>query len=114
MITATEIRYGNWVQNHNGCPVQVNFHFFGMIERLGKDRSDGTFGILLTPEVLEKCGFTRLSGREGWEWKKGYFTIGEVSYYFIEGPGFSRKIEFLHQLQNLHFALCGEEITYTP
>lgn len=71
-------------------------------------------GIPLTPDILEKCGFERVSGKEGWEWKKGYFTIGEVSYYFIEGAGFSRKIDTLHQLQNLYFVLIGEELKYQP
>ena len=74
--------------------------------------------ILLTSELLEKCGF-----------KDGRLTInisavrplylqsannGTVVFYWGEGNSqpspYSIHYEYLHQLQNLYFALTGEEM----
>jgi hypothetical protein len=88
--------------------------------------------IPLTPEILEKCGFK-------WNGDKG-----KVLYYFFNGIritmptcslsilrscdkagesqngwcgtslGDSLDIKYLHQLQNLFFALTGTELNYNP
>lgn len=73
--------------------------------------------IPLTPEILEKCGFeceyvskyaikyTHLNHAEiGYNWTKlsGWFA----RYY---GP-ILIHIKYLHQLQNLYWCLCGEEL----
>lgn len=73
--------------------------------------------IPLSPEILEKCGFV----------KKGRYAIGVGGYQvFVNGRiellqpkkggpyilAFHEvKIAYLHQLQNLYFALTGEELT---
>jgi len=80
---------------------------------------DKLFGIPLTPEILEKCGF---------ENDGTYFFIQpnleNIHYRLIEFPkgtwvmskGFInynhelRCIKYLHQLQNLIYALTGEEL----
>jgi len=78
--------------------------------------------IPLTPEVLEKCGFHKQNNAwvpEGHE-SKGYttwdFTIwdGGRGEYYYNSAEFPTPLQFLHQLQNLYFALTGEELTYTP
>lgn len=68
--------------------------------------------IPLTPPLLEKYGFVENERRKG-EWNKGDFEIDK------EGDGFAvfasewtigKPFKHLHQLQNLYFALTGEEL----
>ena len=76
--------------------------------------------IVLTPEVLGKCGFERDHSVKN-AWFKGdilvNFENGKIQivaddsgihpvYFEIDLP------EHFHQFQNLHFALTGEELNY--
>lgn len=86
--------------------------------------------IPITPEILEKCGFNKELG-----WGENYFiknipiglTKDDAGNYFLcaRQPQFDMygdceddyraeplptKINSLHQLQNLYFALTGEEL----
>jgi len=74
--------------------------------------------ILLTPEILEKAGFAYndLDGDSGfWQIKHpnaaGLIQIleGEEGFTY----SFQSTIKHLHQLQNLYFALTGEELDIT-
>lgn len=38
-------------------------------------------------------------------------TFGEVSFLFFEEGDSCQRIKYIHQLQNLYFALTGEELT---
>jgi len=72
-------------------------------------------GIPLTPEILEKCGL-------GWE-HLGYSVIqckiGELKLQSFCGYGWVlscngielQMVKYLHQLQNLYFALTGTHLT---
>ena len=86
--------------------------------------------IPLTPEILEKCGFEK--GTTEWYSKKYFTDLNEVAEVMelqinlksfrcsvfdtdLEGCAMTAKrIKYLHQLQNLHFALTGEELTFKP
>tara|TARA_R110000772_G_scaffold99393_1_gene199295 strand:+ start:42 stop:404 length:363 start_codon:yes stop_codon:yes gene_type:complete len=65
--------------------------------------------IPLTEEWLVKFGFEKL---EGWDdmyyFKIGYFQIYEYNVSGYEYDDFN--IKHVHQLQNLYFALTGEEL----
>lgn len=100
MIPANELRIGNWVFNSHGQYVKIT--------TLSKYKDIHDISSLcpvpLTPKILEKAGFKDLydNGRYsllGFEYYDGklWFDTSEV------------RIEFLHQLQNLYFALIGEE-----
>jgi hypothetical protein len=90
--------------------------------------------IPITPEVLEKCGFEENMGgwylegsinqktfssddrKFGWcmnlsdvDKKDIHFRFGYSSVPINDSP--ARHIKYLHQLQNLYFALTGEELT---
>ena len=73
--------------------------------------------IQLTPEILEKCGFVNLN----YGWTKGDFCLFDFNY----GKGNLNLrlnaaecplpiVKHLHQLQNLYFALTGEELIFKP
>jgi hypothetical protein len=90
---------------------------------------DGAFSmeqpqpILLTSEWLERCGFKR--GKEVGD-KKVFYSTGahkiaiqisgtDHQQYLLDGhliKGY-HPLSFVHQLQNLYFALTGEELTIT-
>jgi len=66
--------------------------------------------IPLTEEWLLKFGFEKL---EGWD-DMYYFQIGDfqIHEYNVSGYEFDDfDIKNVHQLQNLYFALTGEELT---
>lgn len=118
MIKATDVRVGNWILDHANKPQLVTgiqgWHVM----------DNAASGISLTPEILEKCGFTLfesifdelfMNDKLGIRFKP-VENIVEVSYRFetVEYPTYLRDLEFLHQLQNLYYALTGKELNYQP
>lgn len=79
--------------------------------------------IPLTPEVLEKCGFTEASDTEYGGWISPFVNgeairirlSGKSEFYYTankySNPAYIKSI---HQLQNLYYTLTGEELTYKP
>lgn len=83
--------------------------------KLGENEFDP---ILLTPEILEKCGF---SGNDKYgEWRLSELGITKISngkYQLLNGEdmtAWSFEYEHLHQIQNLYFTINGNELTYQP
>jgi hypothetical protein len=125
MIQANELRIGNYVRGNLG----------GILKIKGiKEESDLSHirPIPLTPEILEKCGFKKW-GRDDMprtlSYELGSMQIfpsntfcdfdgyGFLHYKLpnpIDGKDESARFKFnhLHQLQNLYYALTGEELTY--
>jgi len=80
------------------------------------------YGILLTPEWLERCGYMKYVGNTGQEIYKP--PVGSMALYKLAGSkdwiigandfsgGYLNlcTISYLHQLQNLYFALTDEEL----
>lgn len=110
MIPSNELRIGNWVLFEGlYCTVSGIFD---------TDTNEDKHPISLTPEILEQCGFVkredgyvfqpelqnieyRLVDFHGWIFSIGFFNWNnEIT-----------TIKYLHQLQNLFFALSDEELT---
>ena len=76
--------------------------------------------IKLTEKWLFKFGFEQngILELKFDEYSKGFITLGMVNggeeiYQFIyDGKCFLTFVEYVHQLQNLYFALTGKELTY--
>ncbi len=67
--------------------------------------------IPLTEEWLLKFGFEKINHRiDGIIYKKAWLRLTEVLMADWRG-GYIGRIECVHQLQNLYFALTGEELT---
>lgn len=116
MIAANELRIGNYVnhksegisrvteieshKNHIGVtPLSFNNYVFMCAE---------IKPIPLTPEILEKCGFVSNPYQDRYELGDFHFE-----YCAIRNIVWCEKyphIKYLHQLQNLYFALTGEEL----
>lgn len=69
----------------------------------------------LTPEILEKCGAVKVEGE--WQFKVAICALW-ISFRFhashcyseIGGIYLGGQIKYVHQLQNLYFALTGTEL----
>ncbi len=109
-MRANELRIGNWVY-YKGYG-QVNFHSLDVLFiKHAKDFNP----IPLTPEILEACGFIWDSDDDGNTLAESYvlnnfvWSVGLKELYYNNEP--VPHIEYLHQLQNLYFALIGTELT---
>lgn len=117
MIKANELRIGNWIlPEHN---LDGDFH---LVTGIGEGSVNGYIQdwyspIPLTPEILEKCGFEATNGIEikNYIWLVIHCDSGEANIYNIyKNETLQLRIEckYLHQLQNLYFALTGEELVF--
>lgn len=122
MINANELRIGNWI-SVNGSHGTVNAPYLVEIVRKNNLWIKLSDGIPLTTEILEKCGLVNSHAlkerfNDGFWTKQGFATeIGYITtddYYEFEINGIVRPLKYLHQLQNLYFALTGNELEYKP
>lgn len=136
MIQANELRIGNVVRlNNKGweqfsgklCAIrQVSLNaneYYAGLKVLGElsltDRCVGDLSqfleyiepVEITPEILEKCGFEKMSDRweneiDIYEYREGIYRLCLDEYGIL-----SLDIKHLQQLQNLYFALTGKELS---
>ena len=142
MIQAKELRFGNKVYNPRNAEiitVQQILHSTVIYDtqlKINKEESNNSWSsvitctsevvevikeveyhdidpIVLTPQILEKCGFRNFI-REEWIMRH---STGHADFDLtpeglrLRHPTPSRTpIKYLHQLQNFCFALTGEEI----
>lgn len=123
-ISANELRIGNWVLYQG----QFKIVRYIQIDRIGSIKKNlqpqtillsKCHGIPLTEEILLKCGFEYSEPFPNIRCIliKDNFEIG------LDGDDFSLnqmsvrinkaiiiKVKYLHQLQNLYFALTGQEL----
>jgi len=124
MIKANEFRIGNWAYSKTYA-TNIQFKsFFGLCN--AETNPELYNPIPLTAEILEKCGFEKCgllnSKRQCIKWENDFFYIycdGENFNWEQVRDEFGSMIEgvelkYLHQLQNLFFAITNEEINFTP
>lgn len=125
-MKASELRIGNWIQSRG---LTREFHAWQVTSEdipLIEDNAymeDQYRGIPLTEEWLNKFGFWRREGSNVWQNATGNYRYcvhqtgmlhafdvrsSDNGSYFINTP------KYVHQLQNLYFALTGEELTVQP
>lgn len=116
-MEANELRIGNWV--NVGYNKQFDLddfeNYFGEWKAFSNDAIEP---IPLTPEILEKAGFEDVKYAWKLEVKDSGFIVmhNNDKASFVTGDydelGFQLKyeIKYLHQLQNIYFALTGKEL----
>ena len=135
-MKANELRIGNWIfdAGDEQKPFQIEeirkngegFKCYYIVFRNGSFKSsidsDLIEPIELTPEILEKCGFVKhgvlyihpstmnfeMYNRAKLEGVYRWYAGRNQKDYFL---GVSNEIKHMHQLQNIYFALTGEELT---
>ena len=132
MIKANELRVGNIVsapvlpRSENKC--------YHVITNIGDNYAcminlpDGFSQLMpfediepipLTGEILWKCGFFNDGSYFSIKIGECYLTIDKYDFSWTigisyEANGTFLKIKYLHQLQNLYFAMSGEELNFKP
>lgn len=123
MIEIRDLRIGNWVESKGEFGVvdgiwnlpnevykKVSFKGENIFAELSFSKINP---IPLTTERLEKCGFHSF-GFSGWEitteygWSFRLTTTEKRHLYFEHYP--ETELEYLHQLQNLYYALTNSEL----
>lgn len=132
MINIKELRIGNYVypKNENGKPSKIGkvLGITGHLVCVEGNNSPYDYHllepILITPEIMEKCGFTLIDDK--------YYSSPNIAdklaifvdltgrlYISIVDERFERGYEdipfntfagYLHQLQNVYFTLTGREL----
>jgi hypothetical protein len=120
MIQANELRVGNWLINPFGGKGTVESIYLDSV----KLKESNSFvplvhckPIQLTDEILLKCGFKK--GDE-YYFLNGYWASFDADFPLCFGNEgccqreiIKQNIQHLHQLQNLYFALTGQELQIT-
>ncbi len=127
-MEAKELRIGNLVYFNGknkeiGVISEIKTSIAPCLEYVGLNKRSNIYyqtkhlqPIPLTEEILLKCGFD--FGIKLQDFVKGKYQFVEITntidgYFSEEGIiyyGLITKIKHLHQLQNLYFALTGEEL----
>lgn len=122
MLDSKELMRGNWIEMINGKPDQVVDVMCDSVNTInGGGTLDDISGILLSPEILEKAGFNVTTPNADGSFNMWGRHIdasidieeGEVYRYRIFGRLIKKSIIYVHQLQNLYFALTGNELKIT-
>lgn len=126
MLSVKELRLGNRIQLlKNDIPVAaieivgIGGALSGLISYIDFDGEPSPFiclcnkyhrGIPLTAEWLKRLGFV-----DKLPWEIGAFRLdGENRFIVVDASGYgvivARQVVYVHQLQNLYFALTGQEL----
>ncbi len=109
-MKSNELRIGNWVVIGTLGKCKITIEAFRELSYF-PEIINTIEPIPLTPEILEKAGFDIDID--------GYFVIKKCLYWLDEGvlqislgyaPIFNCPCSYVHQLQNIIFALTGEEL----
>lgn len=130
-MEAKELRLGNYIMDspiNGNKPLEVHAIYSNLV--IHEDThiyNDEIRPIPLTKEWLLKFGFTNYEN-ESWFWSFDFNSKQETFKVFqltangepfglwgglVGCPQLMKKIEFVHQLQNLYFCLCGKELDLT-
>lgn len=125
-MKATELRLGNLVENQKGNiePILGLYTIPNYVEVTTENRVGlaGDFKpIPLTEEWLERFGFEEKMIYNSIHYELGDFKVyinidngqpsGFFDYHRVSMIGIKAQLDYVHQLQNLYFALTGEELT---
>lgn len=119
-MKANELRIGNYIQREDLASRELRFE--QVLELCDKVTTTGPVKVVcdyndikpipLTEQWLLDFGFKKINGkyfRVGFQ-LKAVKVIDDIGYHF-KREGLSIEIKHVHQLQNLYFALTGEELT---
>lgn len=112
-MEARELRIGNYIRHIKSGKIHT-VHVIEWEDILCKTPTNE--GVPLTEEILLKCGFDKYSDHSNeityLSKDAGYFIqVYDNSVYFgLNYEDYRKEVKYLHQLQNLYFALTSEEL----
>jgi hypothetical protein len=113
-MKTAELRIGNWIiepNNEDKNPFQI----FSIYDEPKNEKLNGLpinyfQPIPLTEEWLNKFDFITTYGT--WKFRGiEYYSIESNGSLYFDDQYTATDIKYVHQLQNLYFALTGEELT---
>lgn len=112
MIKNNEVRVGNWVKEGDWSSDSIFVQLDSIEPIIGEYEWDENLfnPIPLTPEILEKCGFETIGKPPFYSMRLPVNGLDELCWYSQDGFIRYLGIKHLHQLQNLYFALTGNEL----
>lgn len=106
-ITATDFRVGNWY-NHHGAPRIVHP---STILDLWEAERDWIKPIVLTEDILIKAGFKKINTAFfKYDFPFRLIKIADGVGYHVYRDGSVAEIDYVHQLENLYYAIKGTEL----
>lgn len=125
-MKATELRIGNLYHYHisDSLDAHGEWNEISVIDAqdilyLERNPDDANYiGIILTPEILEKCGIIKVGSNYEREWLLLHPNKVTGTFDLLLSEPHSSKyhvttLNYLHQLQNIWFELSGEELDVT-
>ncbi len=124
-MKASELRVGNLIESGMITRMDIGDTLYSMeVTKNGKRRNiSNPAGELLTEDWLLRFGFEKDLVCEDWSIKKVFPNltnpeVGDNTFFIFLNEGYSTygkyKFQYVHQLQNLYFALTGEELILKP
>ena len=129
MIQANELRIGNYVNTNNGIDIIKGIFLECLSFDNRGNENVSTYNyylklpigacnpIPLTEELLLKCGFEKVGTKGGYSFDKDKLSIVFKNVFYENGRTYfnswcilEHSIKYLHQLQNLYFALTQTEL----
>lgn len=112
-MKASELRVGNWV-NNNEEDYQITSATIAQVER----GDSAAIPIKITEEWLIRLGFEKVYKSpmhstywiEAAEFAFSYYFWYEKGNQYADFKGVQINCEYLHQLQNLYYAINGREL----
>lgn len=122
-MNTKELRIGNYVnvtRSHGKGEKkttieEVNLHYLKQIE----NNAEYIQPIEITRNLLRELNFKKRKAQHKFHWENR-IVIAEYdddTFYPYTGPTYfehAGEIKYIHQLQNLHYALTGKELIFTP
>lgn len=106
-MTPYELRIGNRLKQ--GIVKSLYYNGYVGFDTGNSQSLELIDGIPLTSEWLWKAGLYRAGDR---------YKLGNFQFWFENGEGWAAthlhevRIKYVHQLQNLYYALTGQELTF--
>jgi hypothetical protein len=112
-MEAEELRLGNYVWNDvQQIPVKVNLKILSE-QFYRKDKKQLWEPIPLTEEWVLRLGFEKVDNHD-YKFNNYVVDLYGIRPYFGESwQDYRTPIDYVHQLQNLYFALTGTELKLT-
>ena len=120
-MTARELRIGNYINPKfpmkvvNIFPDEVNADFEGNEGDVFEFKNEDIEGVPIDEEWLKKINLVSVGGDFVRFNKLRCFLLRRDNsgyYYGLPNNSMRTEVKFIHQLQNLYFALTGEEIEF--
>lgn len=122
-MEANELRIGNYLYTGHGISKVleikgsgvrvINMHSRNIYNRKFNAKISPPIGIPLTPKVLDKTGFEESVSRDGKCWGINHNGVAIVIHLLASGSfyyGNAVSFNYIHQFQNIVFALTGKEL----